>query len=152
MDSEVLAAAGAGPLQIAFSQMTPPWDALCSVYARLGFNTAADDDDVFAHLLLARIIEPTSKADSLRVLGEAGIAVSYATLKRRLYSYADDAWRRGLATACAAQARLRWRSTMCPRCTSRPTPGTGSASPGSLRNAALSRRSRSGCSPPRGSR
>jgi hypothetical protein len=32
VDAQVLAAAGAGPLQIASSQMTPLWDALCSVY------------------------------------------------------------------------------------------------------------------------
>ena len=107
VDSEVLAAAGAGPLQIASSQMTPLWDALRSVYAQLGFDTATDHDDVFAHLVLARIIEPTSKADSLRVLAEAGIdTVSYATVKRRLQGYADDGWRRPLAAACAAHARL----------------------------------------------
>jgi len=30
-------------------------------------------DDVFGQLVLARIIEPASKLDSLRVLGEAGV-------------------------------------------------------------------------------
>jgi transposase len=40
---------------------------------------------VFRDLVLARIIEPTSKLDTIRVLGEAGIeAASYATIKRRL--------------------------------------------------------------------
>jgi len=40
---------------------------------------------VFTQLVLARIIEPVSKLDSLRVLEEAGVAgPSYATLKRRL--------------------------------------------------------------------
>ena len=62
---------------------------------------------MFRQLVLARIIAPTSKQDSLRVLGEAGIeAVSYATLKRRLQGYADDHWRRRLAAACTAHARL----------------------------------------------
>lgn len=107
VDTEVLAASGSGPLQIASSQMTPLWQALCSVYAQLGFDTATDDDEVFQQLVLARIIEPTSKSDSLRVLAEAGIdTVSYATPKRRLQGYADDAWRRRLAAACAAHARL----------------------------------------------
>ena len=102
-----LAAHGSGPLQIASSQMTPLWQALCAAYDQLGFDAATAGDEVFRQLVLARIIEPTSKADSLRVLAEAGIdTVSYATVKRRLPGYADDAWRRQLAAACAAHARL----------------------------------------------
>jgi len=39
--------------------------------------------------VLARIIEPTSKADSLRVIEETGIEpVSYPTLNRRLPVFA----------------------------------------------------------------
>ena len=57
--------------------------------------------------MLARIIEPTSKLDSLRVLAEAGVdAASYPTLNRRLRGYAERRFRRKLATACAAHARL----------------------------------------------
>jgi transposase len=57
--------------------------------------------------VLARIIEPVSKLDSLRVLEEAGVAAaSYRTVKRRLPVYAQDAWRRQLSAACAAHARL----------------------------------------------
>ena len=100
-------ATGSGPLQIVSSQMTPLWQALCAAYDQLGFDEATGGDEVFRQLVLARIIEPTSKQDSLRVLAEAGVdAVSYATLKRRLQGYADDAWRRQLAAACAAHARL----------------------------------------------
>jgi hypothetical protein len=62
---------------------------------------------VFAQLVLARIIEPVSKLDSLRVLEEAGVAPpSYATLKRRLRVYAMDAFRHQISAACAAHARL----------------------------------------------
>ena len=87
--------------------MAPLWDALCAVYEHLGFDAATSGDEVFRQLVLARIIEPTSKLDSLRVLVEAGIeSVSYATVKRRLQRYADDAWRRDLAAACAAHAAL----------------------------------------------
>ena len=39
----------------------------------LGFDQAAGGDEVFRQLVLARIIEPTSKQDSLRVLAEAGV-------------------------------------------------------------------------------
>jgi hypothetical protein len=96
-----------GPLEIVSSRMTSLWEALCAAYDQLGFPQATDSDEVFRQLVLARIIEPTSKADSLRVLAEVGVdAVSYATLKRRLQGYADYGWRRGLAAACAAHARL----------------------------------------------
>jgi transposase len=62
---------------------------------------------VFRHLVLARIIEPSSKLDSLRVLDEAGVtAASYRTLKRRLPAYAEDEWRQRLSQACAAHARV----------------------------------------------
>jgi hypothetical protein len=62
---------------------------------------------VFRQLVLARIIEPTSKLDSLRVLAEVGVdAPSYPTLNRRLRSYAEDGFRRRLAKACAQHAAL----------------------------------------------
>jgi hypothetical protein len=74
---------------------------------RAGFGEAAGGDEVFRQLVLARIVEPTSKLDSLRVLSEVGIAsASYATLKRRLPVYAKDAWRQRLAAACAKHAAL----------------------------------------------
>src|SRR5512142_1781152 len=58
-------------------------------------------------LVLARIIEPVSKLDSLRVLEEAGVAAaSYRTVKRRLPVYAKDSWRREISAACAAHAGL----------------------------------------------
>ena len=47
-------------------------DALGHAYRVLGFEDAADGNAVFRDLVLARIIEPASKADSARVLEEAG--------------------------------------------------------------------------------
>jgi len=38
-----------------------------------GFEQAVSGDEVFGQLGLARIIEPASKLDSLRVPGEAGV-------------------------------------------------------------------------------
>ncbi len=82
------------------------WDALCRAYDALGFDQAAKGDEVFRQLVLARIIESTSK-DSVRVLTETGIAPAfYRTVKRRLPVYAQESWRRGLAAACAAHAAL----------------------------------------------
>jgi hypothetical protein len=83
------------------------WDALCRAYDALGFGDADGGDVVFGHLVLARILEPTSKLDCLRVLSEVGIdPASYATLKRRLPVYAQDTWRQRLAAACAKHATL----------------------------------------------
>jgi hypothetical protein len=61
----------------------------------------------FGQLALARIIEPVSKLESLRVLEEAGVApASCATLKRRLPAYPKDSWRQAVAASCAAHAGL----------------------------------------------
>lgn len=96
-----------GPLPITSSRMAHLIDALTGVYRDLGFARAAGDDQVFRDLVIARIIEPTSKLDSLRVLDEAGITpMSYATLNRRLPTYATPQWRQKLAAACAAHAGL----------------------------------------------
>jgi hypothetical protein len=98
---------GGGPLPITSTRMGHLQDALSRGYEELGFGAAADGDEVFRQLVLARIIEPVSKLDSLRVLEEAGIApVSYATLRRRLPPYAEKEWRQRLSAACAAHARL----------------------------------------------
>jgi Transposase DDE domain len=83
------------------------WDALCSAYRVLGFDAACDHDEVFQALVLARLIEPTSKLATIRVLEEIGItAPSYPTINRRLPVYATEQWRRRLAAACAAQVGL----------------------------------------------
>lgn len=69
-----------GPLPITASWMGHLWDTLSPAYYALGLGAAAEADEVFRSLVLAQIIEPTSKLDSQRVLGEAGIAPpSYAT-------------------------------------------------------------------------
>ena len=83
------------------------WDVLGLAYARLGFDAACGQDEVFKALVLARLIEPTSKLDTIRVLEEIGIAApSYPTINRRLPGYATDEWRQQLARACAAHVGL----------------------------------------------
>lgn len=78
-----------------------------SGYDALGFEEATNGDEVFRGLVLARIVEATSKADSVRVLTEAGVeTASYATINRRLAGYAQDSWRGALSAACAAHAAL----------------------------------------------
>jgi hypothetical protein len=95
--------APSGPLEITSSRAGHLWDALCRAYDALGFGQATEDDEVFRQLVLARIIEPTSKQDAPRVLTEAGVpAPSYATLNRRLPIWAQPSWRAGISAACAA--------------------------------------------------
>jgi hypothetical protein len=101
------AASGSGPLPITSSRMGHLLDALEQGYRVLGLEKAAGGDKVFRDLVLARVIEPSSKLDSGRVLEEAGVTpASYPTVCRRLRAYAKDSWRAGLSAACAAHARL----------------------------------------------
>ncbi len=62
-----------GPLPITGSRMAHLWDALERAYVAVGLQAATGADTVFRDLVLARIIEPTSKLDSLRVLTETGV-------------------------------------------------------------------------------
>jgi DDE family transposase len=95
------------PLEIVASKASQLWDGLCRAYQALGFDTATGGDEVLRDLVLARIIEPTSKADSLRVLSEAGVEpVDYRTVTRRLPVIAKPQVRQALSSACAAHARL----------------------------------------------
>ena len=83
------------------------WDLLTRAYTVLGFDRATGGDKVFRDLVLARLIEPTSKADSVRVIDEVGMpAPAYRTIKRRLPGYASEVWRQQLASACAAHVGL----------------------------------------------
>jgi hypothetical protein len=96
-----------GPLEITGSRAGYLWDALCRAYQVLGLDQAASGDEVFRDLVLARIIEPTSKVDSLRVLAETGIStVAYRSLTRRLPGYAKAVFRAALSAACTRHAGL----------------------------------------------
>jgi hypothetical protein len=114
LDKAAAAVASAGPLRIVCSRMSHLWDALSGAYDALGFAEAAGGDDVFRQLVLARIVEPTSKQDSLRVLGEVGVdPMSYRTVMRRLPVYAKDSWRQRLAAA--VQARFEGSAHLSPQ-------------------------------------
>ncbi len=95
------------PLEIVATKPTSLWEALCCAYQVLGFDTAVGGNEVFRDLVLARIIEPTSKIDSLRVLAETGVEpVDYRTVTRHLPMFAKPTVRQALSKACAAHAGL----------------------------------------------
>lgn len=76
-------------MPITSSQMTHLWSGLCAGYRILVFESATKGDNVFRDLVLARIIEVTSKIDADRVLTEVGVEpASYATVKRHSPIYA----------------------------------------------------------------
>jgi hypothetical protein len=107
---------GGGPLPIVSSRMGHLLDALARGYDVLGFGRATSRDEVFRDLVLARIIEPVSKLDSLRVLEEAGVGAD-------VVCHAEAAAAGLCERVVAAQARGRVRGTR------RPGPGQ----PGALR-------------------
>ncbi len=75
------------------------WGVLEAAYRRLGFADTVGDD-VFMKLVLARVIEPTSKADTVRVLEELGVpAPGLRTIWRTLARCVEQDWRDRLATA-----------------------------------------------------
>ena len=99
-------------LAITSTQSKHLWDALCWAYDRLGFDTATGGDGVFRQLVLARLVEPTSKLDAIRVLAELGIVPpGYRTIFRRLPAYATDAWRQALAGRVRGSCRSRTGDT-----------------------------------------
>jgi Transposase DDE domain len=79
------------------------WEVLTSAYARLGFDVVADGG--FRAMVLARIVEPASKAEVVRVLDEIGApGVSLRTLFRSLARAQVRDYRGQLATACRAHS------------------------------------------------
>jgi len=79
------------------------WEVLEGAYARLGFDSV--DDDVSRSLMLARVVEPTSKADTIRVLGELGVPTpSLRTIWRTIARCVEHDWRDTVSRAAYAHA------------------------------------------------
>ena len=149
LDLGLQSAGPGGPLPVTASRTGHLLDALDRGYRVLGLDEAAGGDEVFRLLVAARVIEPVSKLDSLRVLEEAGTAAS-TDGKRRLRPTRRKTGGSGCrrrAPRTPGWARPAWSCTTSALCTSRPTRATGSASPASARSGGWSRRSPSGCSP-----
>lgn len=79
------------------------WNVLVDAYTRLGFDVLGDE--AFRALVLARVIEPTSKADTARLLAETGApAPAVRTLFRELGRCEQRGYRARLAAPCLAHA------------------------------------------------
>lgn len=79
------------------------YDVVGAVYDWLGFDVV--DDAVFRDLVIARLVEPTSKADAARVLSDLGAeTVSYRTIQRRLAKINTGNYRDLVAGQCFTHA------------------------------------------------
>jgi len=79
------------------------YDTLGVVYDWLGFGIV--DDAVFRDLVIARLVEPTSKADAARVLTDLGVdTVSYKTIQRHLSKINTGNYRDAVAAKCFTHA------------------------------------------------
>lgn len=88
------------------------WQVLTSAYARLGFDALADD--AFAQLVMARIVGPTSKADSVRVLDELGVShASLRTMLRSLQRAHERDYRSTVEECCFAHAATDGDLSLC---------------------------------------
>ena len=76
------------------------WDVLHGVYTRLGLRNATGGDRAFEQMVLARLIEPSSKAQVPRVLGDLGLeSVSTRTLFRSLGRCGQRGYREAISQA-----------------------------------------------------
>ena len=79
------------------------WGVLTAAYEQLGFEALGDE--AFRSLVLARVVEPTSKADTARVLADIGVpAPSLRTIFRALGRTIGRDYRDRLAKACLAHS------------------------------------------------
>ena len=82
------------------------WKTLREQYDKLGFTRL--DDKVFEALCLARIVEPTSKLDSLRVMADLGVdPIDQNKLYRCLTKAANLDYRRRISQICIDQVKGR---------------------------------------------
>ena len=76
------------------------WDVLHGVYTRLGLRNATGGDRAFEQMVLARLIEPSSKAQVPRVLSDLGLEpVSTRTLFRSLARAQERGYRESISGA-----------------------------------------------------
>ncbi|WP_460624476.1 IS1634 family transposase [Kineosporia babensis] len=88
------------------------FQALARVFEDLGF--APVTDEVFASLVIARIVEPTSILDVPRVLTDLGQdPASVKTLRRTLQRCHSGGWREKIAAVCFSHAQRAGDVSLC---------------------------------------
>ena len=100
------------------------WEVLHGAYQRLGLGEAVGGDRAFEQMVLARLIEPTSKAQVPRVLSDLGLeAVTVRTLFRSLGRCGQRGYREAISQALFEHVTNTSGLALClqasPRCISR---------------------------------
>lgn len=105
--TEVATGTDENPWPITSEQAGYLIDAVGTAYRALGLDEACGGDEVFKNLVIARIVQPGSKYDSMETLAEIGISsASYPTIKRRLPTYATEQFSSSLTCALATAADI----------------------------------------------
>ena len=90
---------GGLPILLEATYSADLYDALAHIYDSLGFG--ALNDETFKELVIARIIEPTSKLDTIRVIDDLGLsAPTNSEIHRTLAKVIQDDYRNILSSAC----------------------------------------------------
>ena len=90
------------------------WDVLHGAYTRLGLGEAVGGDRAFEQMVLARLIEPTSKAQVPRVLGDLGLEpASVRTLFRSLGRCIERDYREAISAAALKHAMAAGDVSLC---------------------------------------
>jgi hypothetical protein len=88
----------AGPM-VEHSASQVLWQVLIGAYRRLGFDQI--DDQMFGSLVGARLVEPTSKVDTIRVLSQLGLPAPHRnTIYNCLRRCVQRDYRSQIAAAC----------------------------------------------------
>lgn len=75
------------------------WETLRREYSKLGFGQL--EDEIFESLCLTRIVEPTSKIDSLRVMADLGVKTPYKNkVYQSLKKVVEEGYRETISQAC----------------------------------------------------
>lgn len=87
------------------------WHVLSTSFDRLGFDRVGDE--AFKQVVLARLIEPASLADTVRILDEIGVEhAGLRTMFRALRRCQDRDYRSQIASACFAHATAQGDLTL----------------------------------------
>ena len=100
-----------------------PTEAIRGTWELLGLDVVADE--AFFQHVLAPLVKPTSKPDSIRVLEELGLSLTHRnTFNKALNRYATKSYRALAQEACfqSAWASHTGNVSLLPYTTSKPTP------------------------------
>ncbi|WP_199176345.1 IS1634 family transposase, partial [Actinomyces qiguomingii] len=108
------AAGQAAPAVVESKRSALLWDVLCGAYEALGLGEATGGDEGFRQMVLARLVEPTSKEQVPRVVSELGVgSVSRASLFRSLSRCVGRQWRERIADACLRHVSAAGDLSLC---------------------------------------